>query len=56
MPNATCAVVPTECGFLGDYMGLAVGGGKVHITWGDTRGRNGTVEEDVYYASVPSTG
>jgi hypothetical protein len=56
MPNATCAVVPTECGFLGDYMGLAVGGGKVHITWGDTRGRNATVEEDVYYSSVPSTG
>jgi hypothetical protein len=52
MPNLTCAVNPFECGFLGDYMGLAVGGGRVHITWGDTRGRNGTTEEDVYYASV----
>ena len=26
MPNATCDVVPTECGFLGDYQGL-VGAG-----------------------------
>jgi len=33
-------------------MGLAVGGGNVHITWGDTRGRDGTIEEDVYYASI----
>jgi hypothetical protein len=54
MPNLTCKVSPTECTFLGDYMGLAIGGGKVHITWADTRGRNGTTEEDVYYSSVPS--
>ncbi len=54
MPNLTCDINPNECGFLGDYMGLAVGGGRVHITWGDTRGRNGTTEEDVYYASVPA--
>jgi hypothetical protein len=55
MPNAKCSVIPTECGFLGDYMGLAVGGGKVHMAWGDTRGQNGTVEEDVYHASVPAS-
>jgi hypothetical protein len=52
MPNAPCRVAPTECGFLGDYMGLDLGGGRVHMTWGDTRGLNHTVEEDVYYASV----
>jgi hypothetical protein len=55
MPNLTCEVNPDECGFLGDYMGLQVGGGKVHIAWGDTRGQNGTTEEDVYYSSVPAT-
>jgi hypothetical protein len=54
MPNATCALAPTECGFLGDYMGLAIDGNRVHIAWGDTRGLNGTVEEDVYYASLPA--
>ena len=56
MPNLTCENNPAECGFLGDYMGLAVAGGKVHMTWGDTRGQNNTVEEDAYYASVPATG
>jgi hypothetical protein len=55
MPNATCKVVPTECGFLGDYMGLALGrDSTVHMAWGDTRGLNGTTEEDVYQASVPA--
>jgi hypothetical protein len=56
MPNLTCAINAAECGFLGDYMSLAVGGGKVHIVWGDTRGRLGTTEEDVYYASVTAGG
>ena len=56
MPNLTCHANPFECGFLGDYMSLAVGGGNVHIVWGDTRGRLGTKEEDVYYATVPSHG
>jgi hypothetical protein len=54
MPNLTCAINPNECGFLGDYMGLALGHGKVHMTWGDTRGLNHTTEEDVYYSSVPA--
>jgi hypothetical protein len=57
MPNLTCGENPFQCGFLGDYMSLAVGGGKVAIVWGDTRQRTGTVpEEDVYYASLPSSG
>jgi hypothetical protein len=56
MPNATCAIIPTECGFLGDYMSLAVAGRSVNIAWGDTRGLSGTVEEDVYYARVPAAG
>jgi hypothetical protein len=54
MPNLTCHNNPFECGFLGDYMSMAVAGGKVSIVWGDTRGQNGSVEEDVYYASVPT--
>jgi hypothetical protein len=24
--------------------------GNPHVVWADTRGRNGTVEEDIYYA------
>jgi hypothetical protein len=56
MPNLTCSNNPAECGFLGDYMSLALGGDRVHITWGDTRGRNDTVDEDVYYSSLPASG
>jgi hypothetical protein len=36
-------------------MGLALGrGSTLHTAWGDTRGQNGTVEEDVHHASVPA--
>ncbi len=45
---------PLEAGFLGDYMWIASDStGRKHIVWADTRGLNGTVEEDIYYATVP---
>jgi hypothetical protein len=51
MPNLVVANNPIEAGFLGDYMWVAVDPrGNPHVVWADTRGRNGTVEEDVYYA------
>ena len=51
MPNLVVANNPIEAGFLGDYMWVAVDAhGNPHVVWADTRGRNGTVEEDVYYA------
>ena len=52
MPNATCEAAPSECGFLGDYMGLEWMGGLVNIAWADTRGLMGQVEEDVYFARL----
>lgn len=51
MPNLVPANNPIQAGFLGDYMWVAVDSdGRPHVVWADTRGRNGTVEEDVYYA------
>ncbi len=51
MPNLVVANNPIEAGFLGDYMWVGVDShGNPHVVWADTRGRNGTVEEDVYYA------
>jgi hypothetical protein len=54
MPNLTAANNPVQAGFLGDYMSIQVVGDRVHIVWADTRGLAGTVEEDVYYATVPA--
>jgi hypothetical protein len=54
MPNLTPANNPVQAGFLGDYMWLTVDSkGRPHVAWADTRGRNGTVEEDVCYAQGP---
>jgi hypothetical protein len=51
MPNLVVANNPVQAGFLGDYMWVAVDAhGNPHVVWADTRGRNGTVDEDVYYA------
>ncbi|MFN2466839.1 MAG: sialidase family protein [Gaiellaceae bacterium] len=53
MPNLTPANNPVQAGFLGDYMWVDVDNQRrAHIAWADTRGLNGQVEEDVYYASV----
>jgi hypothetical protein len=53
MPNLVVANNPIQAGFLGDYMWVAVDPlGNPHVVWADTRGRNGTVEEDVYYAKL----
>jgi hypothetical protein len=57
MPNLIPSNNPAQAGFLGDYMWLAHdsrGGlemGNPIIVWADTRGLNGTVEEDLYYSS-----
>ena len=52
MPNLVPANNPIEAGFLGDYMWVSVDvHGNPLIVWADTRGLNGTVEEDIYFAS-----
>jgi len=54
MPNLTTANNPVEAGFLGDYMWLAVDAkGRPNIVWADTRGLNGTIEEDIYLSHEP---
>ena len=50
MPNLIPANNPIQAGFLGDYMWVTVDGkGKPYVVWADTRGQNGTVEEDIYF-------
>jgi hypothetical protein len=53
MPNLTPANNPFESGFLGDYMSIQAANARVYLAWADTRGRAGTVDEDIYYATVP---
>lgn len=54
MPNLTPANNPLQAGFLGDYMWLAVNDkGRPLVVWSDTRGLNGTVEEDIYFGTLP---
>jgi hypothetical protein len=51
MPNLVPANNPIEAGFLGDYMWVTVDvKGKPYVVWADTRGLNGSVEEDIYMA------
>ena len=51
MPNLVPANNPIEAGFLGDYMWVSVdANNKPHVVWADTRGLNGSVEEDIYTA------
>ncbi len=51
MPNLVPANNPLEAGFLGDYMWVTVDGkGTPYVVWADTRGQNGTVEEDIYFS------
>jgi hypothetical protein len=53
MPNLTTANNPLEAGFLGDYMWLALDArGRPNVVWADTRGLNGTTEEDIYFSRV----
>jgi hypothetical protein len=52
MPNLVVASNPVQAGFLGDYMWLTTDASNhAYITWADTRGLNGAVEEDVYFAT-----
>jgi hypothetical protein len=54
MPNLTPANNPLQAGFLGDYMWVATDArGKAYVVWADTRGLGGTVEEDIYFATLP---
>jgi len=53
MPNLTDVNNPIQFGFIGDYNGLSVAGSNVYMTWSDTRGLNGVIEEDAYFAKVP---
>jgi hypothetical protein len=53
MPNLVVANNPVQAGFLGDYMWVATDAkGKAYITWADTRGLGGTVEEDIYFTTA----
>ena len=55
MPNLVPANNPIEAGFLGDYMWVATDAkGKPYVVWADTRGLNGSVEEDIYMAQFES--
>jgi hypothetical protein len=50
MPNLVTSNNPVQAGFLGDYMWVAVDpSGNPLVVWADTRGLNGTVEEDIYF-------
>lgn len=54
MPDLNNANNPLQAGFLGDYMWVAVDDhGRANVVWADTRGLNGSVEEDIYFARVP---
>ena len=54
MPNLTLDNNPVQAGFLGDYMWVTVNDkGRPQIVWADTRGLSGTVEEDIYFSTVP---
>jgi hypothetical protein len=53
MPNLTLSNNPVQAGFLGDYMWITLDAwDRPNIVWADTRGSNGTVEEDVYFSRV----
>jgi len=52
MPNLTTITNPIQAGFLGDYMWVATSGNTAYVVWADTRGLNGTVEEDIYLATT----
>jgi hypothetical protein len=53
MPNLTTANNPVQAGFLGDYMWLTVDArGRPNVVWADTRGLNGSIEEDIYFSRV----
>lgn len=53
MPNLTPDNNPAQAGFIGDYNSISVAPFGVVMTWADTRGLEGVVDEDAYYAHVP---
>ena len=56
MPNLTPDNNPAQAGFIGDYNSISVAPFGVLMTWADTRGLEGVVDEDAYYAHVPLVG
>jgi hypothetical protein len=52
MPDLNTITNPLQAGFLGDYMWVATSGNTAYVVWADTRGLNGTVEEDLYLATT----
>ena len=52
MPDLNTITNPVQAGFLGDYMWVATSGNTAYVVWADTRGMNGTVEEDLYFATT----
>lgn len=51
MPNLTPDNNPVQAGFLGDYMWVTTDShDRALMTWADTRGQGGTVEEDIYFS------
>jgi hypothetical protein len=55
MPNLIPSNNPAQAGFIGDYMWVATdSSGKPWSIWADTRGRGGTIEEDIYSARSPA--
>jgi hypothetical protein len=56
MPNLIPANNPAQAGFIGDYMWVAADTqNKPQVIWADTRGRDGAVEEDIYFAAKGKT-
>ena len=54
MPNLVVANNPIEASFLGDYMWVTTDSqNRAYVVSADTRGLNGTVEEDIYFARTP---
>lgn len=54
MPNLVVANNPLQAGFLGDYMWVTTDKqNRAYVVWADTRGLNGAVEEDIYFARTP---
>ena len=51
MPNLVVANNPVQAGFIGDYMWVTVDNTGAPLTvWADTRGRAGSVEENIYFS------
>lgn len=53
MPNLTDLTNPVQQGFIADHNALIATERFLYLAWTDTRGLNGVVDEDVYFARIP---